>query len=74
MDTLGLKKEKEQIAERYLRTLASNFKTTGRLWETYDGRDGTIANKAEYATQEMMGWTAGTFEAISVDLSKGTKR
>src|SRR5574344_1207353 len=64
MDALGLKKEKELIAEHYLRALASNFKTTGRLWETYDGRDGTIASKAEYATQEMMGWTAGTFEAI----------
>jgi alpha,alpha-trehalase len=69
-DSLGLIPEKEEIAERYLRTLASNFKTTGRLWETYDGRDGSIAHKEEYATQEMMGWTAGTFEAIASEFRK----
>lgn len=65
---LGLQREKERVGERYLRSLASNFKMTGRLWETYDGRDGSIACKNEYATQEMMGWTAGTFEAIASDL------
>jgi alpha,alpha-trehalase len=64
LTTLGMEEDALEVAKRYLTTLAKNFHETGRLWETYDGRDGSIAKKAEYATQEMMGWTAGSFERM----------
>jgi alpha,alpha-trehalase len=73
LKSLGLEEEKTKVSEHYLRSLATNFAQTGRLWETYDGRDGSIAHKAEYATQEMMGWTAGSFEVIFADWKEAKK-
>ena len=67
---IGLMDEADLVTECYLGAVGRSFMSTGRLWETYDGRDGSIAHKKEYATQEMMGWTAGTFETMLADKEK----
>jgi len=64
LNTLSLKEDAMSVAKRYVEAVSKSFAATGRLWETYDGRDGSIAHKKEYATQEMMGWTAGVYEAL----------
>lgn len=71
LSSLGLKEEARRVGEAWVKNLAYTFKATGKLWETYDPLKGGRAEKKEYPANEMMGWTAGTFSAISEDLKLG---
>ena len=48
-----------RLAQGYVTLLANSFEKTGCLWERYDEKG--VAPALEYATQEMLGWTAGVY-------------
>lgn len=56
----GLNDLAKIIAKCYIDLIEENFKTTGNLWEKYDGITGKVAN-ADYEAPTMMGWTAGVY-------------
>ena len=58
---VGLKKDAERIAKKYMRAVEKNFKETGRIWEKYDASNGKVAVTSEYETPEMMGWSAAMY-------------
>lgn len=68
--TLHLDREAGEVARRYVDNLASVYASTGLLWETYDAVKGGIAEKSEYPSQEMLGWTGGTYELMYAFLEK----
>lgn len=63
-EKMGLILEARQLGHRFLDTVASVFESTNGLWETYDAVKGGIAIDKEYPTEEMLGWTAGTYEYL----------
>ena len=65
---LGLNEDAKRLAKKYNTTLENNFVKTGRLWEKYDAVSGGIGETAEYATPEMMGWTAGVYVYFDEEL------
>jgi alpha-galactosidase len=73
LTTCGLDKEATLLAQRYLANLAGVYSSTGLLWETYDAVNGGIAHKSEYPATEMLGWTAGSFEAMYDFLKKRSR-
>jgi alpha,alpha-trehalase len=60
-ENLGKTATAKRIAQKYLTAMDGMFKTTGKIWEKYDGRTGTIPERSEYGTPAMMGWTAGAY-------------
>lgn len=60
-ECLGLHDTAKRIAQKYIAVVDKNFVATGRLWEKYDGRDGSIAVTTEYETPPFMGWTAAVY-------------
>lgn len=70
---IGLCKEAEQVAEKYLKTVERCFEQTGTLWEKYDAEQGTVSVTNEYETPEMMGWTAGVYQFLYAQM-RGGKR
>jgi alpha,alpha-trehalase len=60
----GMDEEANTIGLRFLKTVSDVFKKTNGLWETYDAVKGGIAEEKEYPTEEMLGWTAGTYEYL----------
>ena len=38
MKSVGLVADAKRIAEKYVKTIEDNFKTTGRLWEKYNAK------------------------------------
>lgn len=61
---IGLLKEADRIAKKYLRTVENCFLQSGALWEKYDVTKGSVAVAKEYETPEMMGWTAGVYRFL----------
>lgn len=61
MKNVGLVADAKRIAEKYVKTIEDNFKTTGRLWEKYNAKTGKVGVSVEYKTPEMLGWTAGVY-------------
>lgn len=61
MKNVGLVADAKRIAEKYVKTIEDNFKTTGRLWEKYNAKTGMVGVSVEYKTPEMLGWTAGVY-------------
>lgn len=60
-ERLGLADAAKRIATKYMRAVDKNFVVTGRLWEKYDGRDGSVAVTTEYETPPFLGWTAAVY-------------
>jgi len=58
----GNEKEAEHIRNQYMSVIERNFGITGRLWEKYNAKDGTVSKTVEYDTPPMMGWTAAVYE------------
>ena len=52
------------IAEKWLDTLGAEFERSGKLFEKYDAVKGGAATVNEYGLPEMLGWTAGVFNAF----------
>ena len=61
LKNVGLNRDANRIAKKYMKTVEKNFKETGRIWEKYDATNGKIAVTSEYETPEMMGWTAAIY-------------
>lgn len=60
----GFHNEAVSIAGKYVRTVASSFRKTGKIWEKYNVVTGTYSSGEEYDTPEMLGWSAGTFVVL----------
>lgn len=69
-ERLGLHDTAKRIAQKYIAVVDKNFVTTGRLWEKYDGSDGSIAVTTEYETPPFMGWTAAVYVVFANELSE----
>lgn len=54
----------EELRVNYTNLLSTEFDKTGTLWERYD-ENGRAAD-LEYPTQQMLGWTAGTYRYFSI--------
>lgn len=67
----GLTADARRIAEKYMAAVDRNFAETGRLWEKYDGRDGSVAVTSEYATPPFFGWTAAVYVVFERELYEG---
>lgn len=57
----GYEEDAKRIAKKYIDTVDMNFEASGFLWEKYDAVKGSVSVNKEYATKEMMGWTAGIY-------------
>ncbi len=49
-----------EIKDKYIALIETNFEKTGRLWEKYNGSTGEVANE-DYNAPAMLGWTAGVY-------------
>lgn len=67
---LGLHDIAQRIAQKYMAAVDKNYLETGRLWEKYDGRDGSIAVTTEYATPPFFGWTAAVYVVFAHELKE----
>lgn len=54
----------KKIAETWLNTLSEEFERSGKLFEKYDAVKGGAATVNEYGLPEMLGWSAGVFNAF----------
>ncbi len=57
----GYEEDAKRVAQKYVNTVDLNFENSGYLWEKYDAIKGSVSVNKEYATKEMMGWTAGIY-------------
>lgn len=57
----GHEEDAVRIAKKYLNVVELNFEKHGRLWEKYNGTDGTVSITKEYTTPPIMGWSAATY-------------
>lgn len=69
-ERLGLHDIAQRIAQKYMAAVDKNYLETGRLWEKYDGRDGSIAVTTEYATPPFFGWTAAVYVVFAHELKE----
>ena len=69
-ERLGLHGIALGIAKKYMAAVDKNYLETGRLWEKYDGRDGSIAVTTEYATPPFFGWTAAVYVVFEHELKE----
>lgn len=53
-----------RLAHKYIALIEKNYDATGKLWEKYNALDGNTQSANEYATPEMMGWTAGVYTCL----------
>ena len=67
---VGLLDDSERIGQKYLSTVEQSFGDTGKLWEKYDAVRGGKATVNEYTETEMLGWTAGVYNAIYDELNQ----
>lgn len=61
LDRYGYSADALRIARKYADSIAAIYRSTGNLWEKYNGVTGTIDVKSEYELPPFMGWTAGAF-------------
>jgi alpha,alpha-trehalase len=60
----GFTEDADRLAAKFQQLIVSHFERTGQLWEKFDVLTGKIAG-GEYEAQPMLGWTAGTFLALT---------
>lgn len=70
LKNVGLIEDAKRIARKYIGTIDEDFAKTGRLWEKYDAVRGGMGVSNEYATPEMMGWTAGVYVYLCEELKR----
>ena len=58
---VGADLKASRVREKYLNVIRKQFELTGKLWEKYDARDGSIMN-IEYDAPQFFGWTASTYQ------------
>lgn len=68
LKNIGLTNEAKRLAEKYKTVVFDIFEKTGRIWEKYDALNGQVAVTSEYATMEMMGWSAGVYRFFVEEL------
>ena len=61
LKNVGADLEASRVREKYLNVIRKQFELTGKLWEKYDARDGSIMN-IEYDAPPFFGWTASTYQ------------
>lgn len=61
LDRYGYKDDARRIAEKYVRSIDSIYRSTGNLWEKFNGMTGSIDVNSEYEMPPFMGWTAGAY-------------
>ena len=64
LERYGEKKLAREIAERWLGTVASFYKDTGRMIEKYDIEERAAGGGGEYGVQDGFGWTNGVTAAL----------
>jgi len=64
LDRYGEKALARDIALRWLDTVASFYKQTGRMIEKYDVEERAAGGGGEYAVQDGFGWTNGVTAAL----------
>ena len=57
----GYREDALRIARKYVKLAGDIFQRTGHLWEKYNVVTGEVSTAKEYATHEMMGWSAGVY-------------
>ena len=57
-------KDATRIAKKYVSLVENCFEKTNRLWEKYNVRVGSNDAIGEYGTPEMLGWSAGVYQAL----------
>lgn len=68
--TVGLTERAKEIRDKYLDTVNGVFERTGKIFEKYDATTGDMTVFNEYGLPEMLGWTAGVFQAFYQDYRK----
>ena len=63
-ENYGLSAAAARLAHKYIALIEKNYDATGKLWEKYNALDGNTQSANEYATPEMMGWTAGVYTCL----------
>lgn len=67
----GLKDEAKRVAKKYIESIEETFAKTGTLWEKYDAETGYSGfNKKEGNASPMLGWTAGVYKHLIMELKK----
>jgi len=64
LERYGEKKLARELAERWLGTVATFYKQTGRMIEKYDVEERAAGGGGEYAVQDGFGWTNGVTAAL----------
>ena len=70
---LGMKEDYERVGQKYLEMCSNSFVNDGHLWETYGAIKPGRAEKKEYPTTEMLGWTAGIYQWVYYFLFENKK-
>ena len=70
---LNMKEDYERVGRKYLEMCSNSFVNDGHLWETYGAIKPGRAEKKEYPTTEMLGWTAGIYQWIYYYLFENRK-
>lgn len=60
LDRFGFTEDAKRIAEKYTKTTEALFDETGKLWEKFNTLTGKNDTKG-YASNIMLGWTAGVY-------------
>lgn len=54
----------KRIARKYIALVERCCEQTGHLWEKYNVRNGSHGAVDEYGTPQMLGWSAGVYQAL----------
>ena len=62
LDNYGYREDAVRIAKKYIAVCDKLYEATGEMWEKYSVVTGSYEDaSAEYATRNMLGWTAGVY-------------
>ena len=56
--------DSKRIARKYIALVERCYEQTGHLWEKYNVRNGNHEAVDEYGTPQMLGWSAGVYQAL----------
>ena len=73
-ENYGHSAEAARLAQKYIALIEKNYEETGKLWEKYNALDGNTQSANEYATPEMMGWTAGVYTCLKQTYGNGAQK
>ena len=64
LQNCGRPADARRIAQKYVSMVETCERETGHLWEKYNVGTGTSDAVSEYGTPQMLGWTAGVYQAL----------